>query len=54
MAGAEGLRGGMAAILLPIWLDWLSLPLLALLGFVAVRHRLQRGGARAGAVAGDA
>ncbi len=37
MAGSEGLRAAaLAAILLLIWLDWLSLPLLALLGFVAV------------------
>jgi predicted MFS family arabinose efflux permease len=37
MAGSEGLRAAaLAAILVLIWLDWLSLPLLALLGFVAV------------------
>ena len=37
MAGAEALRAiALAAILVLIWLGWLSLPLLALLGFVAV------------------
>jgi len=37
MAGAEGLRAAaLFAILLLIWLDLLSLPLLSLLGFVAV------------------
>ena len=37
MAGAEGLRAAaLFAILAAIWLDRLSLPLLALLGFVAV------------------
>jgi len=37
MAGAEALRAtALAAILLAIWLGWLTLPLLALLGFVAV------------------
>ena len=37
MAGAEALRAAaLAAILLLIWLGWMTLPLLALLGFVAV------------------
>lgn len=37
MAGAEALRAvALAAILASIWLGWLTLPLLALLGFVAV------------------
>jgi predicted MFS family arabinose efflux permease len=37
MAGAEALRAAaLAAILLLIWLGWLTLPLLALLGFVSV------------------
>jgi predicted MFS family arabinose efflux permease len=37
MAGAEALRAAaLAAILLLIWLHWITLPLLALLGFVAV------------------
>jgi predicted MFS family arabinose efflux permease len=37
MAGAEALRAAaLAAILLAIWLGWLTLALLALLGFVAV------------------
>jgi predicted MFS family arabinose efflux permease len=37
MAGAESLRAAaLATILLLIWLGWLTLPLLALLGFVAV------------------
>src|SRR6266850_6109588 len=37
MAGAEGLRAAaLAATLLLIWLNLLTLPLLALLGFVAV------------------
>lgn len=37
MAGAEMLRAAsLAAILVAIWLGWLTLPLLALLGFVAV------------------
>ena len=37
MAGAEALRAvALAAILGSIWLGWLTLPLLALLGFVAV------------------
>lgn len=37
MAGAEALRAAaLAAILLAIWLGWMTLPLLALLGFIAV------------------
>jgi predicted MFS family arabinose efflux permease len=37
MAGAEALRAAaLAAVLVAIWLGWLTLPLLALLGFVAV------------------
>ena len=37
MAGAEALRAGaLVAILLLLWLHWMTLPLLALLGFVAV------------------
>src|SRR3954466_5684781 len=37
MAGAEALRAGaLAAILVLIWLGWMTLPLLALLGFIAV------------------
>ena len=37
MTGAEALRAAaLFATLLLIWLDWLTLPLLALLGFVAV------------------
>ncbi len=37
MAGAEALRAGaLLAVLLSIWMGWLTLPLLALLGFVAV------------------
>src|SRR5271169_3303899 len=37
MAGAEALRAtALLAILLLIWLGWLTLPLLALLGFTAV------------------
>lgn len=37
MAGSEALRAAsLAAILLLIWLGWLTLPLLALLGFIAV------------------
>jgi predicted MFS family arabinose efflux permease len=37
MAGSEGLRAAaLLGILELIWLDWLTLPLLALLGFVAV------------------
>jgi len=37
MAGAEALRAAaLAGILLLIWLGWMTLPLLALLGFVAV------------------
>ena len=37
MAGAEALRAAaLAAILLLIWLGWMTLPLLALLGFIAV------------------
>src|SRR3982074_1415816 len=37
MAGSEGLRAAaLLGILALIWLDWLTLPLLALLGFVAV------------------
>jgi predicted MFS family arabinose efflux permease len=37
MAGAEALRAAaLLAILLLIWLGWLTLPLLALLGFIAV------------------
>src|SRR3989440_2169886 len=37
MAGAEGLRAAaLAGILLLIWLGWMTLPVLALLGFIAV------------------
>src|SRR3954451_8315663 len=37
MAGAEALRAGaLLAVLALIWFNWLTLPLLALLGFVAV------------------
>src|SRR5476649_2861896 len=37
MAGAEALRAGaLLGVLLSIWTGWLTLPLLALLGFVAV------------------
>src|SRR6201987_10733 len=37
MAGAEALRAvALAAVLGLLWLGWLTLPLLALLGFVAV------------------
>lgn len=37
MAGAEALRtGALLGVLLSIWMGWLTLPLLALLGFVAV------------------
>jgi len=37
MAGAEALRAAaLAAILAAIWFSWLTLPLLALLGFIAV------------------
>ena len=37
MAGAEALRAAaLVAILLSLWLHWMTLPLLALLGFVAV------------------
>src|SRR6266566_7299786 len=37
MAGAEALRAAaLVAILLLLWLHWMTLPLLALLGFVAV------------------
>jgi predicted MFS family arabinose efflux permease len=37
MAGAEALRASaLLTILMLIWLDWLTLPLLALMGFVAV------------------
>ena len=37
MAGAEALRAGaLLGVLLSIWVGWLTLPLLALLGFVAV------------------
>ena len=37
MAGAEALRAAaLAGILIAIWLGWMTLPLLALLGFVAV------------------
>jgi predicted MFS family arabinose efflux permease len=37
MAGAEALRAAaLAGILLAIWLGWMTLPLLALLGFIAV------------------
>src|SRR5882762_9581020 len=37
MAGAEALRAAaLAGVLIAIWLGWMTLPLLALLGFVAV------------------